>query len=112
MPGRLKLFSLVLVLVLVNAIVSPAPAQSSLGGQFAALPVDRWREWPVVPELSVRAIEILQAAAQNPDLDGHTFSKLGDCQFTPATFLAGYVLKPTEGTCPTPVFIYSKLLDL
>lgn len=91
MPGRLKLFSLVLVLVLVNAIVSPVPAQSSSGGQYAALPAERWREWPVVPELSARAIEMLQAAAQNPDLDPHTFSKLGDCQFTPATFLAGYV---------------------
>jgi len=55
------------------------------------MPPERWREWPVVPELSARAVEILRSAAQNPALDSHTFSKIGDCQFTPATFLAGYV---------------------
>lgn len=77
--------------MLVTAFLSPAPVQSSSGGRDTDLPPERWREWPVVPELSAQAIEILQTAAQNPALEAHTFSKLGDCQFTPATFLAGYV---------------------
>ena len=55
------------------------------------LPPERWREWPVVPVLSARAVEILKAAQSNPALDMQTFSKVGDCQFTTETFLAGYV---------------------
>lgn len=55
------------------------------------LTADRWREWPVVPTLSSRALNIIQSALKNPALDPHVFSKVGDCQFTTATFLAGYV---------------------
>lgn len=51
-----------------------------------------WREWPVVPELSNFAIQILVNARQN-HLDPHSFSKVGDCQLTTSTFLAGYVRK-------------------
>lgn len=50
-----------------------------------------WRKWPIVPELSAHAREILRAAVQNPDLDPHTFSKVGDCQMVAGIFLAGYV---------------------
>jgi hypothetical protein len=49
-----------------------------------------WREWPVSPDLSPRAREILQKAILNPDLDLHTFSKVGDCQMTSGTFLNGF----------------------
>ncbi len=49
-----------------------------------------WREWPVVPEFSPHAEQILRAALKNPNLDPHTFSKVGDCQMTAGTFLAGY----------------------
>ena len=55
------------------------------------LPPERWREWPVVPVLSARALGILKAAQTNPALDAHVFSRVGDCQFTTETFLAGYV---------------------
>ena len=49
-----------------------------------------WREWPVVPEFSAHARQILLEAANNPNLDPHAFSKVGDCQMTTGTFLAGY----------------------
>jgi hypothetical protein len=49
-----------------------------------------WRDWHVTPELSPRAQEILRLAVKNPELDLHAFSKVGDCQMTPATFLGGF----------------------
>lgn len=50
-----------------------------------------WRDWPIVPSLSPRAKQILAGTESNPSLDLHTFSKVGDCQMTSGTFLAGYV---------------------
>jgi hypothetical protein len=50
-----------------------------------------WREWPVNPDLSQRAQEIILSASYSPNLDLHTFSKIGDCQMTPGTFLGGFV---------------------
>ena len=52
-------------------------------------PVD-WREWPIVPSFSPRAKQILAGVQSNQNLDPHTFSKVGDCQMTSGTFLAGY----------------------
>ncbi len=49
-----------------------------------------WRDWPISPDLSPNAQEILLNAIKNPALDLHTFSKVGDCQMTPATFLGGF----------------------
>jgi hypothetical protein len=49
-----------------------------------------WREWPVTPDLSPLAREILQNAVKNPNLDLHAFSKVGDCQMTSGTFLGGF----------------------
>ena len=49
-----------------------------------------WRDWPVSPDLSPHAQEILLGAVNNPSLDLHVFSKVGDCQMTPATFLGGF----------------------
>ncbi len=49
-----------------------------------------WREWPVSPDLSPKAQEILYNAVNNPSLDLNTFSKVGDCQMTSATFLGGF----------------------
>lgn len=50
-----------------------------------------WREWDVTPRLSQRAQEIIIKAINNPYLDLHTFSKVGDCQMTSGTFLGGFV---------------------
>jgi hypothetical protein len=44
----------------------------------------------VSPDLSPHAQEILLGAVNNPSLDLHVFSKVGDCQMTPATFLGGF----------------------
>jgi hypothetical protein len=49
-----------------------------------------WRDWPVSPDLSLNAQNILSNAIKNPALDLHDFSKVGDCQMTPATFLGGF----------------------
>ena len=49
-----------------------------------------WREWPVVPEISLHAQSILHQALKNPNFDSHVFSKVGDCQMTSGTFLGGY----------------------
>jgi hypothetical protein len=62
------------------------------------LPASDWREWPIVPELSLHAQQILLQAASNPNLDTHTFSKVGDCQMVAGIFLAGY----TNGTYDIP----------
>lgn len=91
MRGRFLFIGLLLSLVLAGEGGVPLPVYSSSGEQDAEPLPERWREWPVVPELSVNAVEILEAAALNPALDNHSFSRIGDCQFTPATFLAGYV---------------------
>ncbi len=48
-----------------------------------------WREWPVVPTLSARAIQVYQqglALGNNP----HNFSRVGDCQSVPAIFMGLY----------------------
>jgi hypothetical protein len=55
------------------------------------LPAESWRDWPVIPTLSDKARAILEAAVNEHHLDPHAFSKVGDCQFTTETFLAGYV---------------------
>jgi hypothetical protein len=55
------------------------------------LPPEDWQNWPVIPILSEKAKNILHAAITEYDLNPHNFSKVGDCQFTSDTFLAGYV---------------------
>lgn len=57
-----------------------------------------WREWPVVPTLSVYAQTILANLLREGKLDPHTFSKVGDCQMTSDTFMGGYAL----GKYPIP----------
>ncbi len=55
------------------------------------LPPEQWRDWPVVPTLSENAIQILHDSINEYQLNPHSFSRVGDCQFTTETFLAGYV---------------------
>lgn len=50
-----------------------------------------WREWAIASDLSPNAIKILEKAKNNPQLKIHTFSKAGDCQMMPPTFLGGHV---------------------
>ena len=53
------------------------------------LPPEQWQKWPVIPTVSARAREIYQrglALGNNP----RAFSKIGDCQSIPASFLGIY----------------------
>ena len=73
------------------------PDASPRTGELRLEPSE-WRKWPVVPEFSTHAVEILRAASLNPALDPHTFSKVGDCQMVAGTFLGGYA----DGSYSTP----------
>jgi hypothetical protein len=64
------------------------PTASSTSTPDTRLTAHYWREWPVVPELSLHARAILNEAIKTTD--PHSFSKVGDCQMTAGTFLAGY----------------------
>lgn len=58
------------------------------------LPPERWQEWPVIPVVSQRMIEIYrqgQAEGRNPE----RFSKIGDCQNV-ATYFLGVFDMPGE----------------
>lgn len=73
-----------------------------------------WREWSVIPELSHYAKGILQLALTDFNLDPQIFSKIGDCQFTTNTFLAGYVkgIYPTPpGLEPTVIFFKDSMMQ-
>jgi hypothetical protein len=53
------------------------------------LPPEQWKEWPVVPTVSARAREIYQKGLLLGN-DSRAFSKIGDCQSIPASFLGIY----------------------
>jgi hypothetical protein len=71
-------------------MMSFPPTNSPTSTPDTRLTARYWREWPVVPEFSPHAQDILRQAIRNPNLDLHTFSKVGDCQMVAGTFLAGY----------------------
>ena len=52
-------------------------------------PVTNWQDYPVVPELSDRAIEILKQGLRMGN-DPHSFSKIGDCQNITTYFLSAF----------------------
>lgn len=70
------------------SIFTPTP--SSTPTPDTRLTAHYWREWPVVPVFSPHAQQILEEALKNTTIDSHTFSKVGDCQMTAGTFLAGF----------------------
>lgn len=76
------------ILLMTTPAVTPTPPNSPTPDTRKT--ARYWREWPVVPEFSAHAQEILRQAAHNSALDPHTFSKVGDCQMTAGTFLGGY----------------------
>jgi hypothetical protein len=49
----------------------------------------KWQEWPVIPTISARAREIYQKGLALGN-DPRAFSKIGDCQSVPASFLGIY----------------------
>lgn len=55
----------------------------------ARLAPEKWQEWPVIPNVSTRAIQLYRAGlaqGNNP----HAFSKIGDCQNITSHFLGGF----------------------
>ena len=73
-----------------TATVTFTPTIAATSTPDTRLTARYWREWPVVPEFSPHAQEILHEAVRDSNLDSQTFSKVGDCQMTAGTFLAGY----------------------
>lgn len=48
-----------------------------------------WAEWPLVPQVSARTIEIYRLG-QALGNDAHSFSTIGDCQSVPSVFMGTY----------------------
>ena len=57
--------------------------------QDTRLPPSMWRQWPIVPALSARAVDIYQKGQQLGN-DPHSFIRIGDCQSEPEVFLGIY----------------------
>jgi hypothetical protein len=53
------------------------------------LPASMWRQWPIVPTLSAKALEIYRQG-QKLGNDPHSFIRIGDCQSEPEVFLGLY----------------------
>jgi hypothetical protein len=71
-----------------ETIVAPTRVLNPTATADTRLPPERWQEWPVIPSVTERAIEIYHIG-QGMDLDPHAFSKVGDCQSVKAAFM-GY----------------------
>ena len=71
-----------------ETIVAPTLAPDPAATAETRLPPDQWQEWPIVPTVTARAIEIYRNG-QTMGLDSHAFSKVGDCQSVKAAFM-GY----------------------
>ena len=117
-----KIYSLILLIVVLTACVTPAGVKATIVPAFTApvaspsatiqiapppetiqaptlalnptptadtrLPPEHWQEWPVIPAVTERAIQIYRSG-QSMGLDSHAFSKVGDCQSVKAAFM-GY----------------------
>ncbi len=69
-----------------TAIIAPTLAPGPTATQDARLPPERWQEWPVVPSVTGRSLEIYRQALALGN-DPHAFSKIGDCQNVKAAFM-------------------------
>ena len=50
---------------------------------------EQWQQWPIIPEISQHAIQIYEQGLAMGN-DPHAFSKVGDCQNIPESFLGIY----------------------
>jgi len=73
-----------------TATLTLQPTQAFTTTPGTRLSPHYWREWAITPELSGTAQKIIYNIVNNPNLDLHTFSKVGDCQMTSGTFLGGF----------------------
>ncbi len=74
-----------------GTLATKTPDTGTRGTSTPDLRLDpgKWQEWPVVPTISARAREIYQKGLALGN-DPHAFSKIGDCQSVPASFLGIY----------------------
>src|SRR3990172_1146539 len=71
-----------------QALATPVPVD--LGKEDSApTPPANWQDYPVVPELTTKAIEIYQQGLLAGN-DPHHFSKIGDCQNITTYFLSAF----------------------
>ena len=73
-------------------ISGPTLTASATATLDARLLPERWQEWPIVPEVTGRAIEIYRQGLALGN-DPHAFSKVGDCQSVKAAMM-GYLDHP------------------
>jgi Tol biopolymer transport system component len=69
-----------------TSIIAPTLAPNPTATPNTRLPPEQWQEWPVVPSVTGKAIEIYKAGlalGNNP----RAFSKVGDCQNIKAAFM-------------------------
>ncbi|NMB90066.1 MAG: hypothetical protein GYA17_17040, partial [Chloroflexi bacterium] len=79
---------------------APSGTLAPAANQAAALPAERWKEWPELPAVSARAAQIYRQGLEK-GTDPHAFSIVGDCQTQPEVFLGRYVEHPaTAATLP------------
>ena len=71
-----------------ETIVAPTLVPGPTETVETRLPPERWQEWPIVPIVTARAIQIYRNG-QTKNLDPRAFSKVGDCQSVKAAFM-GY----------------------
>ena len=69
-----------------ETIAAPTLAPNPIATSEVRLPPERWQEWPIVPTVTERAMAIYRSG-QSMGLDGHAFSKVGDCQSVKAAFM-------------------------
>jgi hypothetical protein len=94
--------------------VTNVPINLATSGPDLRLTASFWRKWEIVPGLSLRARAILREALSNPDLDPHTFVKVGDCQMVSGIFLAGYAngkYQLPDGMSETVQWFSESMLD-
>ncbi len=72
-----------------ETLVVPTPVPDPTATADSRLPPEQWQEWPVVPSVTGRAIEIYRNGL-TMGLDPGAFSKVGDCQSVKAAFM-GYL---------------------
>lgn len=72
-----------------NLAATPSPTQieGSEPTQSTPLAEGEWMSFPVIPELSERALEIYTNGIKRGN-DPHAFSKVGDCQNVPSMFVS------------------------
>jgi hypothetical protein len=92
-----------------ETIQAPTLAPNPTPTADTRLPPERWHEWPVIPAVTERAIQIYRTG-QSMGLDEHAFSKVGDCQSVKAAFM-GYFDIPERFSLGSDYAYLQKTVD-